>query len=446
MPWKECSVMEERLRFVARLLDGEAMSEVCREFGVSRKTGYKIFERYKDHGLEALSDRSRRPVRYANQLPPQIEQLIVACKREKPHWGARKVRELLVRRLDQDFRIPARSTIHAVLHRHGLVKPLGRPRHRATGTPLSAAQTPNGLWCADFKGEFKLGDGRYCYPLTVTDYASRYLLMCEALESTREDLAITAFERLFQERGLPEAIRSDNGVPFASPNALFNLSKLSVWWLRLGISIERIKPGHPQENGRHERMHLTLKKEATRPPGMNSLQQQAKFDEFVKEFNDERPHEALAMKRPAEVYVASPRPYLGLPELSYPLHDRDILVTACGRICMHRKRINVSTVLAGQRLGNQRSRRRHLDRQLHALRSRLHRSGAENLATPRQPVRPEVVTHVLGTDCHLSVRAGQAENWSGRRDSNPRPQPWQGCALPLSYTRIHGRRRRRPRL
>jgi transposase InsO family protein len=343
--------MEERLRFVARLLDGEAMSEVCREFGVSRKTGYKIFERYKDHGLEALSDRSRRPVRYANQLPPQIEQLIVACKREKPHWGARKVRELLVRRLDQDFRIPARSTIHAVLHRHGLVKPLGRPRHRATGTPLSAAQTPNGLWCADFKGEFKLGDGRYCYPLTVTDYASRYLLMCEALESTREDLAITAFERLFQERGLPEAIRSDNGVPFASPNALFNLSKLSVWWLRLGISIERIKPGHPQENGRHERMHLTLKKEATRPPGMNSLQQQAKFDEFVKEFNDERPHEALAMKRPAEVYVASPRPYLGLPELSYPLHDRDILVTACGRICMHRKRINVSTVLAGQRLG-----------------------------------------------------------------------------------------------
>lgn len=169
MPWKECSVMDARLRFVARLLEGEAMTDVCREFGVSRKTGYKIFDRYKEHGLEALTDRSRRPVRYANQLPPQIEQLIVACKREKPHWGARKVRELLVRRLDQDFRIPAKSTIHAVLHRHGLVKPLGRPRHRATGTPLSAAQTPNGLWCADFKGEFKLGDGRYCYPLTVTD-------------------------------------------------------------------------------------------------------------------------------------------------------------------------------------------------------------------------------------------------------------------------------------
>ena len=177
------------------------------------------------------------------------------------------------------------------------------------------------------------------------------ILTCEALESTREDLAVTAFEQLFRERGLPSAIRSDNGVPFASPNGLFNLSKLSVWWLRLGVAIERIKPGHPQQNGRHERMHLTLKKEATRPPGMNSLQQQAKFDEFLKEFNEERPHEALDMKRPAEVYIASPRPYLGLPELSYPLHDRDILVTACGRICMHRKRINVSTVLAGQRLG-----------------------------------------------------------------------------------------------
>ena len=351
MPWKECSVMDERLRFVARLLEGEAMSEVCREFGVSRKTGYKIFGRYKDHGLEALSDRSRRPIRYANQLPGQIENLIVRCKQEKPHWGARKIRELLVRRLDGDFRIPAKSTIHAVLHRHGLVRGIGRTRRRAEGTPLSQGLAPNDLWCADFKGEFKLGDGRYCYPLTVTDHASRFVLMCEALESTREDLAVTAFEQLFRDRGLPQAIRSDNGVPFASPNGLFNLSKLSVWWLRLGVAIERIKPGHPQENGRHERMHLTLKKEATRPPGMNSLQQQAKFDEFVKEFNEERPHEALAMKRPADVYVASPRPYDGLPELSYPLHDRDILVTACGRICMHRKRINVSTVLAGQRLG-----------------------------------------------------------------------------------------------
>jgi transposase InsO family protein len=351
MPWKECSVMDERLRFVAKLLDGEAMTDVCREFGISRKTGYKIYQRYKESGVEALCDRSRRPVRYANQLPNQIESLIVTLKREKPHWGARKIRELLVRRLDGDIRIPAKSTIHAVLHRHGLVQGLRRPRHRAHGTPLSPGLSPNDLWCADFKGEFKLGNGHYCYPLTVTDHASRFLLLCEALESTREDTAITAFEQLFLERGLPAAIRSDNGVPFASPNALFNLSKLSVWWLRLGIAIERIKPGHPQQNGRHERMHLTLKKEATRPPGMNSLQQQARFDAFVQEFNTERPHEALAMKTPAAVYVASPRPYRGIPELTYPLHDRDVVITACGRLCMHRKRINISHVLAGQRVG-----------------------------------------------------------------------------------------------
>lgn len=229
---------------------------------------------------------------------------------------------------------------------------LGRRRPRAQGTELSPGLSPNDLWCVDFKGEFKLGSGRYCYPLTVTDHASRFLLLCEALESTREDPAITAFERLFRERGLPGAIRSDNGVPFASPNGLFGLSKLSVWWLRLGVEIERIKPGHPQQNGRHERMHLTLKKEATRPPGTNSLQQQARFDEFTKEFNEERPHEALAMKRPADVYRPSDKPYDGkLPELAYPLHDRDVLVTACGRICMYRKRVNISTVLAGQRLG-----------------------------------------------------------------------------------------------
>src|SRR4029079_16554890 len=223
--------------------------------------------------------------------------------------GARKIRELLVRRLNGDVRVPAKSTIHAVLHRHGLVKRMGRPRNPATGTPLSQGAAPNDLWCADFKGEFKLGSGRYCYPLTVTDHASRFLLLCEALDSTREDLASSPFERFFRERGLPVAIRSDNGVSFASPNALFNLSKLSVWWLRLGIAIERIKPGRPQQNGRHERMHLTLKKEATRPPGINSLQQQARFDAFMHEFNTERPHEALGMKTPAELYVASPRRY-----------------------------------------------------------------------------------------------------------------------------------------
>ena len=344
--------MEERLRFVARLLEGESMSDVCRSFGISRKTGYKIWNRYQSEGPVALSDRSRRPVRYANQLPEPIERLIVEAKREKPHWGARKIREILVRRLAGEVRIPAQSTVHAVLDRHGLVKRAKeRHRQRAQGTPLSQALGPNDLWCCDFKGEFKLGNGRYCYPLTVTDQTSRFILACEALESTKEAGVIPLFQRSFEAYGLPRAIRSDNGVPFASPNGLYGLSRLSVWWLRLGIAIERIKPGCPQQNARHERMHLTLKKETTKPAGANILQQQARFDDFISEFNDERPHEAIAMKTPAELYSPSAKPYRGLPELTYPFHDKDILVTSCGRICMHRKKINISTVLAGQKLG-----------------------------------------------------------------------------------------------
>ena len=351
MPWKVSSEMDERLGFIARLLEGETMTDLCVEFGISRKTGYKIYDRYKESGTEALTDRSRRPYRYANQLPPQLEAQIVGLKTGKPHWGARKIRELLIRRLASEIKVPARSTIHAVLDRNGLVKRMGRRRNKAHGTALSAGANPNDLWCVDFKGEFSLGNKRYCYPLTVTDHASRYLLMCQALESVREETAIQAFEQLFGERGLPMAIRSDNGVPFASPNALFNLSKLSVWWLRLGISIERIKPGNPQQNGRHERMHRTLKEATTRPAAMNSLQQQGKFDAFIKEFNTERPHEALNMKVPNDLYLPSPRPYQGIGELEYPFHDRDITVTSCGRICMHRKKINLSTVLAGQKLG-----------------------------------------------------------------------------------------------
>jgi transposase InsO family protein len=343
--------MDERMRFVIRLKDGESMASLCREFGISRKTGYKIFERYEECGLEGLSDRTRRPFRYANQLPEQLEAAIVSAKREKPNWGARKIRERLLRRLPHAVKVPACSTIHAVLDRHGLVSRARRSRTRAEGTPLSEGSNPNDLWCTDYKGEFMLADRRYCYPLTVTDHASRYLLLCEAMESNAEKPALTAFERLFKERGLPRAIRSDNGVPFASPNGLFNLSKLSVWWLRLGIRIERIRPGHPQQNGRHERMHLTLKKEATRPAGANLLQQQAKFDAFIEEFNSERPHEALAMKCPAEVYVPSTRPYQGIPEPHYPFHDKTVMVTSCGRLCLYRKKINLSVCLAGQAVG-----------------------------------------------------------------------------------------------
>src|SRR5215468_5506932 len=228
MPWKECSVMDERLQFVARRLAGEAISELCREFGISRKTGYKIFDRYREIGVQGLTDRSRRPYRYANKLPAQLEAMIVTMRREKPTWGARKLRERLLRKLPNDVRVPACSTIHAILDRHGLVTRQKRSRTKTEGTPLSEGLAPNALWCTDYKGEFMLGDKRYCYPLTVSDHASRFLLLCEAMESVKEQGAFTAFERLFKERGLPQAIHSDNGIPFTSPNDLFNLNKLAV--------------------------------------------------------------------------------------------------------------------------------------------------------------------------------------------------------------------------
>lgn len=349
MPWKECHVMDERVRFISRLLDGEKMARLCAEFGISRKTGYKIYRRYKGRGVEGLTDRSRRPQRHANQLPEPLEKLILRLKREYPTWGAPKIRERLRRRY-APTQCPAISTVHAVLDRHGLVM-RRKPRRRAQGTALTWPDEPNALWCADYKGEFMLADRRYCYPLTITDFASRYLLSCEALTSTREAYAFAVFERAFKDFGLPRVIRTDNGVPFASPFALYGLSRLAVWWLRLGIQIERIKPGHPEQNGRHERMHLTLKKEATKPAADNLLQQQARFDTFLEHFNRDRPHQALAMKTPAEVYTASPRPYRGLPEVEYPLHDWTATVTRCGRICWKRRKINVSTVFAGQDVG-----------------------------------------------------------------------------------------------
>jgi putative transposase len=342
--------MDERLRFVARLLEGDKMATLCREFGISRKTGYKLYRRYRDIGLEGLTDRSRRPYRQANKLPLQIESRIVQLKNEHPTWGAPKVREKL-RRLNLGIQTPAISTVHAVLDRHGLVMRRRRRRHKAEGTALSRPLQPNDLWCADFKGEFMLADRRYCYPLTITDFASRYLITCEALASTRENTAFDVFERTFKDYGLPGAIRTDNGVPFACPRALFGLSRLSVWWLRLGIGIERIQPGHPQQNGRHERMHLTLKKEATKPPVRNLLQPQARFDDFIDEYNRERPHQALGMRYPAELYTPSVRPYRGLPQLDYPFHDHAHIVTRCGRICFGNRKINLSTVFAGQTVG-----------------------------------------------------------------------------------------------
>ncbi len=342
--------MDERLKFIARLLEGEKMAVLCRQFNISRKTGYKIYNRYKDFGVKGLTDRSRRPYRHANQLPMQIEKLIVRLKKQHKSWGAAKIREKLARKYP-DIHSPAISTVHAVLDRNGLVKRRGRRRNKAQGTPLSSPNRPNRLWCADYKGEFMLADWRYCYPLTITDFASRYLIACEGLHTTKEAFAFSVFERAFKDFGLPDSIRTDNGVPFSSPNALFGLSKLSVWWLRLGIEIERIKPGCPQQNGRHERMHLTLKMEATRPAGNNFLEQEEKFDGFIDCFNNQRPHQALEMKYPCEVYQPSARQYHGLEPVEYPFHDKTITVTTCGRICYRGKKLNLSLGFAGQKVG-----------------------------------------------------------------------------------------------
>lgn len=351
MPWKECQKMDEKLRFVSRHLEGESISQLCREFGISRVTGHKLVERYRQNGLEAFSDRSRRPYRMANQLPFQVEALIVQIKNEFPTWGAPKIRERMLARYPE-IKTPAKSTVRAVLERNSLVKhKRANARPKAQGTVLMGGQEPNDLWCTDFKGEFMMADRSYCYPLTVTDFHSRFLLCCEGLQSTRELTALSVYEHLFREYGLPKRIRSDNGVPFASSHALHGLSKLAVWWLRLGIEIERIKPGNPQQNGRHERMHRVLKQETTRPPAVNMLQQQDKFEHFMRVYNYERPHEGIEMKIPGDLYRPSSRQYTGLPELAYPFHDRTIVITECGRICMDRKKIMLSSVLAGQRVG-----------------------------------------------------------------------------------------------
>lgn len=343
--------MDQKLLFIARLLEGEKMAPLCREFGITRPTGYKIFNRYKKMGELALVEQKRTPNRYANKLPLQVEAMILSLKREYPNFGAPKIREKILRRYP-DIKPPAVSTVHAVLDRNGLVNVrTGRKRYKAKGTPLAHVKNPNELWCADYKGEFMLGNKSYCYPLTITDYSSRYLLTCESLGSTREAYAFETFERAFKEFGLPNAIRTDNGIPFASGGSFYGLTKLSVWWMRLGIHVERIRPGHPEQNGRHERMHLTLKQETTRPPKGNLLAQQEVFDNFIQVYNEERPHQGINMKYPAELYKPSKRPYQGLPDLSYPFHDKTIRVTQCGRICDNKMKVSLSRAFAGQDVG-----------------------------------------------------------------------------------------------
>ncbi|MFH2033782.1 MAG: helix-turn-helix domain-containing protein, partial [Candidatus Margulisiibacteriota bacterium] len=269
MPWKETCVMDERMKFISRLLCGEKMAPLCKEFGISRVTGHKIWQRYQEQGFSGLPNRSRAPHSHPNQTPFEIEQAIVRLKKEKPSWGAPKIRELLSKRYTS-IKLPAISTVHCVLDRHDLVKKKKRKKKFSSiAGYLSTPQHPNDLWCTDFKGQFIMKNQKHCFPLTITDQVSRFLISCEALSGTAEDPSFSVFEQAFKEYGLPGAIRSDNGVPFASGNSLWGLTKLSVWWIRLGIKIERILPGNPQQNGRHERMHRTLKLEATKPAGLN---------------------------------------------------------------------------------------------------------------------------------------------------------------------------------
>lgn len=344
--------MDERTKFIGRLLEGEKMAVLCREFGISRVTGHKIWNRYQQDGNRGLYNRSRAPHKHPNQTPFAVEKLIVRLKREKPSWGAPKLRELILSK-HPDVQPPSTSTIHSILHRHDLVKKRrSKTKFKATASYLSNPTEPNDLWCTDFKGQFRMKNKQYCFPLTLTDYASRYLLACESLEGTSESPCFSIFEQVFKEHGLPRAIRSDNGVPFASGNSLWNLTKLSVWWIRLGIRIERIQPGNPQQNGRHERMHRTLKAEATHPPAGNLLQQQETFDAFVDQYNRERPHQALEMRRPADLYTTSPRTYSGLTDITYPGYDRALLISNCGRICIGRKiKVHISKAFANQPVG-----------------------------------------------------------------------------------------------
>lgn len=352
MGWQECNIMDEKLKFIARILEGEKMSPLCREFGISRKTGYKLWSRYKDMGNEALIEQKRTPYRYANKLPLQMEALILETKKEFPSWGAPKIREKIKRRFS-DIKLPAISTIHAVLDRNGLVESKLRRKYATSIQPmhLSNPIAPNELWCADYKGEFMLGNRQYCYPLTITDHASRYLLSCEALYSTNTEFAFETFTKAFKEFGLPKIIKTDNGSPFANAHSLYGLTRLSVWWLRLGIEIERTEPGHPQQNGRHERMHLTLKNETTKPAGLNLFQQQEKFDNFINIFNYERPHQAIDMKYPSEIYRPSEKIYKGVQPIFYPFHDKTVLVTRCGRICERGLKVSVSSAFVGQEVG-----------------------------------------------------------------------------------------------
>ena len=352
MSWSETTAMEQRAQFIRDWLKHrQEISELCLIYRISRKTGYKWICRYQEQGPDGLLERSHARHHVHNKTPAEVEQALLTMRLRHPSWGARK---LLARvgQLQPSLVLPHESTVCDILSRNGLVS--SKPRRRAIGHPGAPDKQillANDCWSIDFKGQFRTGDGLYCYPLTVTDNYSRYLLQCHALPGTLHEPTKQALTRLFKEYGLPKRMRSDNGVPFAAAS-LGRLSRLSVWWLKLGVMPELIEPGKPQQNGRHERMHRTLKNETTKPPAANSRAQQKKFDFFRREFNEERPHEALDMNAPGRLYRPSTRPMPDkLLPMEYPDRFETRLVSGNGGIRWHKQWVNVTSSLVGEYIG-----------------------------------------------------------------------------------------------
>ena len=352
MPFSEIHVVDERTRFIEdahRSL--KSFSQLCERYGISRKTGYKWLQRWKAHGPPGLEDRSTRPKTCPWATPPEVVDAILQVRRTYDDYGAKKIRWFLQKHRPE-LDLPSRTTIHNILLRHDLVpKRRRRVRRWHPGRPDTAAETPNATWSADFKGEFPTRDGRLCYPLTVQDMHSRFLLACRGRPNVTIDGVVPVFTRLFREFGLPERIRTDNGTPFAS-NALGRLSRLSVWFVQLQILPQFIEPGCPQQNGKHENMHLVLKRKTTRPPRSNMRTQQRAFRDFLAEYNHIRPHEALDGAVPADLYRPSPRPFpKALEPITYPGHFETRLVSTNGGIRWYADRVPVSRLLAGHAVG-----------------------------------------------------------------------------------------------
>lgn len=356
MAWSEARIVDSRVMFVAELMKGNySMAELCRDFGISRKTGYKWLGRYIDHGPDGLEDVSRAPHSHPHAIGQQTTSAILSIKKRFPYWGAVKIRHRLCKEHSDWSSYPCVSTISLFLKQQGLV--IGRKRVlrcSPTQPPLTRGSNVNDVWCADFKGHFKTGDGKRCNPLTVSDDVSRYLLCCRHLDNMTHDAVKMQFERVFREFGLPLVIRTDNGHPFSS-HGLCGLSRISVWWIRLGIHPERIEAGKPQQNGRHERIHLTLKNQTALPAGRSIAVQQKRFDEFMDEYNYERPHEALCMKTPGEIYNCSGRqmpPRIGCAEYGYDIDVRK--VGKRGEIYLGSKAMFLSESLMGEYVGIER--------------------------------------------------------------------------------------------